>query len=67
MVLLQYFKRKKVKQPIPNPNGPLSSSVLPSVISSTKVVLHQVRTLKPTQKFKFNSKAAEIGTNFTMS
>ena len=80
MALLQYFKLKKQKEHLPDPNGPLSQKIssanacvgkLPAFdIEGTSSTTSQSRgpytVLTPAQKFDIGKRAAEIGTTATI-
>jgi len=72
--------KKKVKQPLPNPNGLLCLRVPSSGISSVNACVSKLiesgctaldtqgpyTILDPAQRFEISKKAAEIGTTATM-
>ena len=82
MALLKYFQLKTArKQPLPDPNGELSSKIPPSGISSANMCVGKLLNsmppssdahrgpyaiLSPAQKFEIGKKAAEIGTTAAM-
>ena len=82
MALLKYFQLKTArKQPLPDPNGELSSKIPPSGISSANTCVGKLLNsmppssdahrgpyaiLSPAQKFEIGKKAAEIGTTAAM-
>ena len=76
MALLKFFQPVKKKPDLPNPNGPLSSEVPPSAISSantkvlealgkskekTKCARGPYLALTPAQKYEIGKRAAEYG------
>ena len=60
MALLQYFKRKKERQHLPDPNGPLSLKVLSSGISAAN--LYVSKLLDKTSADTSNGECSVTGT-----